>query len=55
MNLLELLMGPKQVISLKVRVELGVLAMNGFSTLPRSRALNIRHSLVSYLGHPFLF
>ena len=38
-------MGPKQVLQLQVRVDLGVMAMKGYSTFPRSPKLEPHHQM----------
>ena len=45
-------MGPEQVLLLQVRVNLGVMAIKRYSTLPRT-VPHQRCSLVSYPGYPF--
>ena len=51
-------MGPKQVLPLLIRVDLGVMAIKGYSTLPRSQELEpyyqMQFSVISILCHIYI-
>ena len=39
-------MRPQQVLPLKIKVDLGIMAMKGYSTLPRSPELEPHHQML---------
>ena len=45
-------MGPLQILSLQVKVNLGVIAMKGYSTLPKSPELELHHHFRVILRTP---
>ena len=44
-------MGPYQMLPLQARVDLGAMAMKGYSAFPEAPGTSPSHCLVSYLGH----